>query len=1216
MLSNTRAVGPSNAAGMLTFGEEAVVPVSMGSILARRGASRGVALCVALLVAAGCALWASAARAERSVKYVESGVVATAGEGESEVSSPQHLLVDQAHHTLVVADFGHSRLAIYSLAGGTPTFQQAVGVGLQSAPYGVAIDESSKYLYVSDAGNNRILRYSYTSGSPATYTLDNSFPSPTQGTKLGQIGNFVAALAVDPTTHDLLVADRGNHVIDRYSSTGTLLNAYNGSSTGTIFSGPTDVAVGADGTTYVMDLAGFVNFQGVSRLERFNTADEWIGGLSPATVSSTVALNQTDGTVYAGGFEESFSTAEISGLVGEELVGASHDPVRSVVISGLTADDSSNGKIYASTNENGVRGYTITPLSHAATVTIAAPSATTSSIHVSGTVDAGNAAETAQTTARLEYSTDQVTWTPSTELPLTGSGPQTVQGDITGLAPRTQYYVRIVTTGDFVTDSEAEAITTGDSPPAVETLNVNNRSATSAVLDGQINPNGLLTTYHFEYGSSTAYDQRVPVSGEELANRGHAGVPVYATLSGLTPASTFHYRIVAQNADGVSYGPDATFTTPGSGEGPPARAFEMVTPVDKHGALVDRSSFAVASADGNALGYNGRNSADLPESKSSPVEVRYSARRGADGWTLYAGDVPELAAEVYFNITFIVGTSPDLTHEVVASAEKLAPGATEGIGNFYLYDVVTGEYQFISSLPFPQFGEITENSGGTSYVQGGNSDFSRVILQLESGTEEFSDGKLTPVTILPDGSRAELQPSVGVIVSEDATHVAFGSPVYGNQTLGAYVRAGGHTIAMSVSHRPGDDPTIVQPAIVVGGSGDGRYYFFYALPGAPPLTSDAPAGGDLYRYDYQTGALIYVGNHGAERFSKDGNAVLINSFGEAGYAAGFHLWREGHEMLVTGPGAEAARLSPNGRYVLFSTTMKLTSFNNENTAACGGDCPEGYLFDADTETVTCMTCPANHSLSTGSWSPDPPNDQGTVFFDTPTPLVPADTNGTTDVYEYHAGEVHLISPGTRPDLARLVAVSPSGSDVFFTTEQQLVAQDTDTEFDIYDARIGGGIPSQTQDRTPSPECGAGQCPASLGAGASTSASVASVNVAQANATAARSTAAKLKVTKKAVKGAALTLSIEVPGKGSIVGSGAGLARVTKAVAKVGTYSLRLALTASEKRKLTRAGKLTVVAHVSYQPDSGPASSTVVSVVFAKKKTNAKRAARTGGRAGR
>jgi hypothetical protein len=84
-------------------------------------------------------------------------------------------------------------------------------------------------------------------------------------------------------------------------------------------------------------------------------------------------------------------------------------------------------------------------------------------------------------------------------------------------------------------------------------------SGSAATLAGSVNPNGSVSTsYEFQYGSSTAYGTTTTaVSVPE----GAAPVAVAAGLSGLAPGTTYHYRIVATDSVGTSYGADETFTT-------------------------------------------------------------------------------------------------------------------------------------------------------------------------------------------------------------------------------------------------------------------------------------------------------------------------------------------------------------------------------------------------------------------------------------------------------------------------------------------------------------------------------------------------------------------------------------------------------------------------------------------------------------------------------
>lgn len=83
-------------------------------------------------------------------------------------------------------------------------------------------------------------------------------------------------------------------------------------------------------------------------------------------------------------------------------------------------------------------------------------------------------------------------------------------------------------------------------------------NTTSATISGTVNPEGLATTYTFQYGTTTGYGTSTPSAG---AGSGSTASTVSAALSGLKPDTTYHFRIVATNVSGPTDGADATFTT-------------------------------------------------------------------------------------------------------------------------------------------------------------------------------------------------------------------------------------------------------------------------------------------------------------------------------------------------------------------------------------------------------------------------------------------------------------------------------------------------------------------------------------------------------------------------------------------------------------------------------------------------------------------------------
>ncbi|HEX2434707.1 MAG TPA: fibronectin type III domain-containing protein [Gaiellaceae bacterium] len=94
--------------------------------------------------------------------------------------------------------------------------------------------------------------------------------------------------------------------------------------------------------------------------------------------------------------------------------------------------------------------------------------------------------------------------------------------------------------------------------PAAITGPVNSVGTTSATATGTVNPNGQATNWYFEYGTSTSYGKK---TATKSAGSGTGNVQVSGALTGLAPATTYHYRLVAVNAAGTRRGADGIFTT-------------------------------------------------------------------------------------------------------------------------------------------------------------------------------------------------------------------------------------------------------------------------------------------------------------------------------------------------------------------------------------------------------------------------------------------------------------------------------------------------------------------------------------------------------------------------------------------------------------------------------------------------------------------------------
>ena len=94
--------------------------------------------------------------------------------------------------------------------------------------------------------------------------------------------------------------------------------------------------------------------------------------------------------------------------------------------------------------------------------------------------------------------------------------------------------------------------------PTAEVLPVSDVSTTEAILKGVVNPNHGNTTAYFEYSTDTAYNNRT--TSQSLSGSGNQEIS--AAISGLSPATTYNYRISAENSEGAIRSAKGTFSTP------------------------------------------------------------------------------------------------------------------------------------------------------------------------------------------------------------------------------------------------------------------------------------------------------------------------------------------------------------------------------------------------------------------------------------------------------------------------------------------------------------------------------------------------------------------------------------------------------------------------------------------------------------------------------
>lgn len=133
-----------------------------------------------------------------------------------------------------------------------------------------------------------------------------------------------------------------------------------------------------------------------------------------------------------------------------------------------------------------------------------------------------------------------------------------------GLSRETTYHFRVVAQNVAGTKYGSDATFKTVSRPKVTTkaaTEVNPASGT-AKLNGEVNPEGLPTTWWFEYGTTTGYGTKVPIPAKEINSPWALWFEVNGTATGLVPGNTYHYRLVAQNSAGITYGTDLQIVLP------------------------------------------------------------------------------------------------------------------------------------------------------------------------------------------------------------------------------------------------------------------------------------------------------------------------------------------------------------------------------------------------------------------------------------------------------------------------------------------------------------------------------------------------------------------------------------------------------------------------------------------------------------------------------
>ena len=473
--------------------------------------------------------------------------------------------------------------------------------------------------------------------------------------------------------------------------------------------------------------------------------------------------------------------------------------------------------------------------------------------------------------------------------------------------------------------------------------------------------------------------------------------------------------------------------------------------------------------------------------------------------------------------------TPDLHHAIV---DAPIPGAAGGTYEWFSGKPPSEELQLVTQLPESEGGEVVASSlgnGNGNGVPNGEPDV-RHALSDDGGRVFFSaNGHLYARNTLaakPETLRLDVAQGVAEPATEHADFKiasAEGERVFFTAgRLTAESAEAGDLYVCDITENAGKlscdltdltpekegEPAAVEN--VVGISEDGSYVYFVAsgvlAPGARP--------GSCENEIEERGAtcnLYEIHWNGAHWESPTTVAVLAHD--------DLPDWRNDLERGT-------ARVSPDGRYITFMSELSLTGYDNLD-ARSGQPDEEVYLYHAGEGSLTCVSCDPTGARPTGreygsndflvggdrTWmtsqwlAADLPgwngvsqglaiyqprylSNNGRVYFDSDTALVPQDVNGTWDVYEYEhpgvggcssasptyfetsGGCIDLISSGESSEESVFLDASEGGGTAFFLTEESLVAGDTDTAFDVYAARecLAGESCTATATTGTSSEC--------------------------------------------------------------------------------------------------------------------------------------------------
>jgi DNA-binding beta-propeller fold protein YncE len=549
---------------MISISAMQVASFPAGFLSVRRGV-------VFFAVLVGLALTASPAMALETHVFSKS----FGGSGASALSDPAGVAVAQSTGEVYVVDSTDDRVEIFSASG---AFISAFGGsgsadGQLDVPSEIAVDSSGGMpgdVYVLDAGNGRVEAFNAKGQYQAQVTKANlEATSPPGGV------GALEGIAVD-ATGNLLIADSNGNVYE-FPSGGALPGSLRfalgyGRSAG--------MATDASGDIYLS-----TSTPARGSVAKYNANGKLQGGsnVDECGCATGIAVDPASEDLYVDGGNrvEHFLASNTSEIAKpNDSFGLSNGPSPLVYGAGLAVNTSTGAVYVAEAASASVDVFIPATLPDVTTEAATAVGKTTASLQ--GRVDPdGIDVSSCEFQYKIEAEPSYTHSVPCEQSPAEigkGTSPVTVTAELTALEPGTSYRYRLVATNatDNATNSDGreESLTTSPAVDALTTGPVENLTGDAATLTGSLSPDGSDAHYYFQYGTSTTYGSTSPaLPGTDAGNGGAnclppggvecSAVAAERTITGLGVATAYHYRLVATNSFGTTYGEDMSFTTLG-----------------------------------------------------------------------------------------------------------------------------------------------------------------------------------------------------------------------------------------------------------------------------------------------------------------------------------------------------------------------------------------------------------------------------------------------------------------------------------------------------------------------------------------------------------------------------------------------------------------------------------------------------------------------------